>query len=80
MHLPYIALREIIKNLFHAKGAEVYRQENDQATKTPSHEERIKLATQYGLSGMSMDEIMEEVKAVRKDVEDYSGHGVLVPA
>lgn len=36
--------------------------------------ESIKMAAQYGLSGMSMDEITKEVKAVRKDAENYPGH------
>ncbi|WP_153795776.1 hypothetical protein [Foetidibacter luteolus] len=32
--------------------------------------ESLKLAEKYGLSGMSMDEISEEVKAVRKNAKD----------
>ena len=33
--------------------------------------ESTRLAAQYGLSGMSMDEITEEVKAVREDAKNH---------
>ena len=38
---------------------------------TPTLKESTQLVAQYGLSGMSMDEITEEVKAVRKDVNNH---------
>lgn len=36
--------------------------------------ESVQMAEKYGLSEMSMDEITEEVKAVRKNAKNNPGH------